>query len=270
MEPELRFRPDLYRGTAPYYDRFRPPYPRSLLDDLCRTLPVSGSGTLLDLACGTGQIALPLARRFGDVFAVDQEAEFVEYGQLKTENLGITNVTWLRATAEDAELNEAFELVTIGNAFHRLDRNLVAERVLTWLHPGGGVALLWGETPQRGLEPWQQAMAQVLTTWMDKGGATVRVPNGWAEAMAEDPHDQVLRRAGFDYAGKFEFTVTQTWSIEALTGFVYSTSFLNRKALGGKVKDFEKELAEALEDFTSDGTLYESASFAYELARKPG
>jgi Family of unknown function (DUF5990) len=26
----VRFRPDLYRGTEPYYDRYRPPYPEAL------------------------------------------------------------------------------------------------------------------------------------------------------------------------------------------------------------------------------------------------
>jgi trans-aconitate methyltransferase len=64
MEPESIFRTDLYRGTAAFYARFRPPYPASLLEDLAARLPVSGRGRLLDLACGTGQAALPLAKRF--------------------------------------------------------------------------------------------------------------------------------------------------------------------------------------------------------------
>jgi SAM-dependent methyltransferase len=73
MEPELTFRSDLYRGTAPYYDRFRRPYPEALLEDLCRRVPVSAAGRLLDLACGTGQIAFPVADRFAEVCAVDKE-----------------------------------------------------------------------------------------------------------------------------------------------------------------------------------------------------
>ena len=31
---DLEFRRDLFRGTARYYDRFRVPYPQSLIDDL--------------------------------------------------------------------------------------------------------------------------------------------------------------------------------------------------------------------------------------------
>jgi hypothetical protein len=44
MEPEHAFRTDLYRGTAPFYDRYRPQYPVALLEDLTERLPVSGMG----------------------------------------------------------------------------------------------------------------------------------------------------------------------------------------------------------------------------------
>jgi SAM-dependent methyltransferase len=58
---ELRYRKDLFKGTAEYYDRFRPPYPSVLLDDLRARVPILGTGRLLDLACGTGQVAFSLA-----------------------------------------------------------------------------------------------------------------------------------------------------------------------------------------------------------------
>jgi tRNA/tmRNA/rRNA uracil-C5-methylase (TrmA/RlmC/RlmD family) len=79
--PEIEYRTDLSRGTAFFYDRFRPPYPQNLLDDLCERVPVSGNGRLVDLACGTGQIAFALAGRFAEVWAVDQEEEFAASGR---------------------------------------------------------------------------------------------------------------------------------------------------------------------------------------------
>jgi 2-polyprenyl-3-methyl-5-hydroxy-6-metoxy-1,4-benzoquinol methylase len=79
--PELEYRHDLYRGTALHYDRYRPPYPKALLDDLLQRSSVTGRGRLLDLACGTGQLALPLARSFAEVYAVDQESEMVAFGE---------------------------------------------------------------------------------------------------------------------------------------------------------------------------------------------
>jgi 2-polyprenyl-3-methyl-5-hydroxy-6-metoxy-1,4-benzoquinol methylase len=154
MEPQLSFRTDLYRGTARYYDRFRPPYPEALLEDLCRRLPVTGRGRLLDLACGTGQIAFPLADRFAEVWAVDQEPESVAFAKAKAEAEGVSNIRWSAGAAETLDLDGPFELVAVGNAFHRLERSAVARRMFSWLEPEGGVALLWGGTPGRGSQPW--------------------------------------------------------------------------------------------------------------------
>jgi SAM-dependent methyltransferases related to tRNA (uracil-5-)-methyltransferase len=77
------FRRDLYRGTAPFYDRFRLPYPAVLLEDLCRRASVSGTGRLLDLACGPGTVTFALSDQFAEVWAVDQEPEAIDFAALE-------------------------------------------------------------------------------------------------------------------------------------------------------------------------------------------
>lgn len=265
----LSFRADLYRGTAPYYDRYRPPYPKALFDDLCQRLPVSGNGRLLDLACGTGHISFPLAARFSQVVAVDQEPESVAYGRAKAEPTRVTNIEWVIGAAETVSLDGTFELVAIGNAFHRVDRTAVARRVFSWLVPGGGVALVWGGSPWRGEQPWQPAMRALHDEWTEKLGAADRVPAAWEQVMDRHPHDEVLAEAGFDYAGRFEFLVEETWTIETLTGFVYSTSTLNREVLCERAALFESELADLLRSYEPIGVFPVLASYAYQLARKP-
>ena len=74
----MRFAADLYRGSAGYYDRYRLPYPEAMLADLAARAGVCGRGRLLDLACGTGQLAFPLRRWFREVWAVDSEPDMVE------------------------------------------------------------------------------------------------------------------------------------------------------------------------------------------------
>jgi SAM-dependent methyltransferase len=269
MERELAFRTDLYRGTAPFYDRYRPPYPEALLEDLAGRLPVSGNGRLLDLACGTGQIAVPLAGRFAEVVAVDQEDEMVSYGRAKADGAGVSKIRWVAASAETVEIEGYFELATIGNAFHRLRRTEVAERVFSWLEPGGGIALLWGDILGRGEADWRRAMGALFEEWMTKLDATDRLVGGWEAAMDRHPHEQVLIEAGFDYAGKYEFVTDQTWTVEALTGLIYSTSFLNREALGSQANAFEADLSALLHSYKSDGVFEVAATYAYELATKP-
>jgi SAM-dependent methyltransferase len=77
MSDGVTFSPDLFRGKAEYYDRFRLSYPDALISDLVRRTGASGQGRLLDLACGTGQLAFALRSSFAEVWAVDQEPDMV-------------------------------------------------------------------------------------------------------------------------------------------------------------------------------------------------
>ncbi|MEJ2133582.1 MAG: hypothetical protein P8Y95_18640 [Gammaproteobacteria bacterium] len=173
----------------------------------------------------------------------------------------------MAASAERAALNGTFELVAIGNAFHRLERDLVARRLAPRLQPGGCVALLWADAPWRGEQRWQRGMADVLERWRRELGATDRVPQDWRAVMDRDPHAEVLSHAGLAYEGRFEFSVSQQWSVESLTGFVYSTSFLNRSVLSDRAREFENDLCRRLVASRGNDTFHQDATFAYELAR---
>ena len=250
---ELGFGKDLYRGTAEYYDRFRPPYPAVLFDDLRARVPLGPASRVLDLACGTDQIAFALAAGIGEVWAVDQEAESVEFARRKAARVGSTSIRWIVASAEEVVLDGSFDLVAIGNAFPRVERGVVANRLVPHLLKGGCVALLWSDTPTQGDRPWQRVMRATFERWIDALGARSRPPAGWEQAMARTPHEQVLRRAGLSYEGKFEFSAATRWSLESLIGFVYSTSLLNRGVLGNRADEFERNMRDELLNCCSDG-----------------
>jgi len=270
MTSELGFRKDLYAGTAVYYDPFRPGYPGVLLDDLRARVPIRQTSRVLDLASGTGQIAFAMAVHAAEVSAVDQEAGSIAFAARKAQRLGVGNIRWVTASAEEVALEGTFDLVTIGNAFHRLDRDVVAQRLVPCLAEHGCVALLWGATPWDGDLPWQRALDATFERWTDTVSARDRVPSGWERAIERDPHGQVLRRAGLVYEGRFEFSVAQRWTLESLIGFAYSTSFLNREALGSQIEVFERDLQSQLSPHAHDGLFEHELTFAYELARRRG
>ena len=172
VDDEPRFAADLYRGTAGYYDRYRLPYPEAMITDLVRRAEVSGHGRLLDLACGTGQLTFPLRRWFCEVWAVDPEPDMVEVVRAKAAAVGAGDVRPVVSSAESLGAEpDRVELAVIGNAFHRLDRDLVAGRILGWLKPGGCLALCWSSTPWIGEARWQRALAAVLDKWKAALGA---------------------------------------------------------------------------------------------------
>ena len=134
---------DAFAGTATYYVRYRVPYPAGLLQDLLARAGITDEGRLLDLACGPGRIALALAASFREVWAIDREAEMVEVGQQEARQRGVHNITWLVGKAEDLQAPPAScALITIGEAFHRLDQQRVAQHALQWLQPGCCAATL--------------------------------------------------------------------------------------------------------------------------------
>ena len=109
---------------------------------------------VLDLATGPGRLALLLAPSVHEVVAVDVEPEMLEEGKLMARRLGINNVKWIHARAEDLSIApDSIDLVTIGEAFHRLDQDLILQRITQWLKDHACVALvgcfgvLHGEEP---------------------------------------------------------------------------------------------------------------------------
>ena len=269
MDEEVRFAAGLFRGTADYYDRYRLPYPEAMLADLARHAQLSGRGRLLDLACGTGQLAFPLRRWFGEVWAVDSEPDMVDVVRAKAA-AGAGDLRPVTSSAETLVAESGyFELAVVGNAFHRLHRDVTAGRILGWLRPGGHLALCWSPTPWIGEQDWQQALDATLDRWRTALGAQQRIPANWELVQQRRPDAQVLADAGFEHAGQHEFTASHRWSLAEIAGFIRSTSFLPPAVLGDQAAAFDADLAASLGPHSNDGTFTQTLTFIYELARKP-
>jgi SAM-dependent methyltransferase len=242
----------LFAGTAEYYARYRPRYPQELFDHLLRRAPVTGRGRLLDLACGTGEIAVPLAPSFAQADAVDQEPEMIAVGRARAD---VAHITWTAGRAEELHFPpDSMEMITIGNAFHRLDRPVVARLARTWLRPGGTIAILHGTSLWQGAEDWQRAAVEVIDKWRPARPA--------GPARSARTHQQVLADAGFAVE-EHDFPVRHTWTPDAFVGYVYSTAFASRAVFGDALPAFEAELRSVL----PGGRFEETIGFQYILAR---
>jgi len=267
----LNFRTDLYRGTAEYYDRFRRPYPAELLDDLAARTGADSTGRLLDLACGTGQVCFALRGRFAEIWAVDQEPDMISLLRQKTAALSEPPRFEFRTEAAEnlAAPENSFDLVAMGNAFHRLRREVVAALVLRWLRPGGHLALLWGGGPNEGGMPWQQALREQMRRWQQRPGAEQRVPAGYEADRAARPDADILRAAGFEVLGRQEYPVSQVWTAAEIAGHAASTSVLSPEALGPEAAAFKASLRQALLAAEPSDEFRQDTTFACELARRP-
>jgi SAM-dependent methyltransferase len=104
-----------------------------------RDLASETGGPVLDLACGTGYLTIPLAEMGLSVTGVDLAPEMLEHARRKTSSLPIY---WVQADCRTLDLKQQFKLVTLtGNAFQefrtRADQEGLLGSVRRHLAPGG-------------------------------------------------------------------------------------------------------------------------------------
>ena len=267
MPSEANLRADAFVGTAQAYLRYRPPYPRAMLADLVAQVRPGPAAKLVDLACGPGRVCLDLAPSFEMVLAVDLEPEMIDTGRSEAARRGIGNVDWRVCAAEELDLPaNSVDLITIGEAFHRLDQPVIAAKALAWLKPGGCLVTLGARGHLDGPEPWQLAVAAVARRWMARA-----FPEGVASGRAgaevgPGAPERVLRRAGFQGVDSVDVVEPRDWSFDAILGYLKSTSVCSDNALGRDAPAFETELRAALGEAD---VFHEDFLAGYPIGRKP-
>src|SRR5918992_5156522 len=85
----------LFGGSARYYGEGRLPYPTELATAFQEELGLDGSGRLLDVGCGTGEIALHLAPLYDEVVGLDADEEMIAEAREEARRQGYRNTRWI-------------------------------------------------------------------------------------------------------------------------------------------------------------------------------
>ena len=105
---------DHFSERSAGYAAFRPSYPAALVDFLADVSP--RHAVVVDCACGSGQLSVPLARRFGHVIAVDASAGQIKHAEAHD------RVEYRVAKAEQTGLPDRIaDLITVAQAAHWID-----------------------------------------------------------------------------------------------------------------------------------------------------
>ena len=73
----------------------------------------SAGGKVLELGCGTGRIAIPIAQSGIDIVGLDYSAPMIERARQKADAAGASNLTLLRGDMRDFSLADKFSLIII-------------------------------------------------------------------------------------------------------------------------------------------------------------
>lgn len=108
---------------------------------ILNSLIVDEPRVTLDVGCGPGNIARPLARFVERVDAMDISAPMLARG--KTLPGGdAPNIRWLQGRAEEMATEEPYALITAGASLHWMDWDSVMPRFARELTPRGALAIL--------------------------------------------------------------------------------------------------------------------------------
>jgi ubiquinone/menaquinone biosynthesis C-methylase UbiE len=101
---------------------FRTPYPRETFEILSHLIPANVSKKIvLDIGCGTGNIARNLVSYVEQVDAIDFSFPMIEKGKALP-NGSHPNLRWILGKMEEAELPESqYSLITAGQSIHWMD-----------------------------------------------------------------------------------------------------------------------------------------------------
>jgi len=126
------------------YVRYRPGYPKEVLQVLRKECGIAPGQVVADIASGTGIWTHMLLENGNPVFGVEPNAEMRQAGERLLASF--PKFTSVAGTAEATTLaDQRVDFVTAAQAAHWFDRERGRAEFVRILKPGGWLALLWNE-----------------------------------------------------------------------------------------------------------------------------
>ena len=252
-----------FADAARFY-AFRAPYAPRALAYVCDAFAIDHASRVMDLGCGPGTIAIPLSRMAGHVLAIDPCEDMLDQGRICGARAGRTNIEWLCARAE--EVTKAlgmFNVVTMGQSFHWMDRDTVLRRLAPMIAAGGGLALI-SPGRRRPQESWETLADKVVVRYLG--------PRARHHQMNPEPENEpaLLRSRTFSRFTTKEFAMELERDVSAIIGNVYSISTSPKSAFGDRAARFERDLTEALLRSNPSGVFREQLETQVVIVRKSG
>lgn len=131
----------VFDGVAERYAARRPTYPEALFDAVAAHGSLDGGSRVLEIAPGTGQATMSMARRGWAVTAVERGPAMAALARSATAGQGEVDV--VTSAFEDWPLpQQLFDAVVCATAWHWIDPAVRLVRSVEALRPGGTLAVV--------------------------------------------------------------------------------------------------------------------------------
>lgn len=137
--------------------KHRPNYPAATFDFLA-SLIIDEPRAVLDLGCGTGNIARLLAPRAARIDAIDLAQEMLDEARMLPGG-DAANISWTCSPAETAPLDPPYALIVGGQSLHWMHWEVLMPRLAAARTANAMLALVSTEEPKT---PWHDDLQRII------------------------------------------------------------------------------------------------------------
>ena len=239
---------------------YRPPYLPQFFGDVARAIPLSGHEGLLDLGCGTGEVAFGFAPYVRTLLGLDAELPMLETARERA-RLGGIAIRLVHAKAEEAPMHLGrFHLITLGQAHWFMHSPATLARIDRWLVPGGHVLICRPLARAVGGAAWHDEFRAIRNRWA-RGDLAARMRIGT---------DEFFAGTEFRPLRQIVATAERTVELEELVHRALGTPDTSRAALGADADAMIAEIRGRLGPYFKSGPLVEQLGTAGLLYRRRG
>lgn len=226
---------------AAAYEAGRPSYPVDSVGWLAEGLGIAPGRRVLDLAAGTGKFTRLLIPTGARLTAAEPVA-----GMRRQFEQVLPDIEIVDGTAEHLPFHDdAFDAVTVAQAFHWFDLDAACRELVRVLRPDGGLGIIFNERDTS--VEWVADLSRIIR-WDERG--TWQVPYtvevDWAARFAEQP-------TGFGPMEVHHSGHLQVLDTETLVARVLSTSYIAardepaRQEIATRVRELVADFPEQFE-----------------------
>lgn len=232
-----------FDSTAPFYARYREPYPPSFFREVARREGLEGHERLIDIGCGPGSLAVGFAPFVRSCVGVDVETEMLEAARVEAARAGV-HVDLIQARIEELPADiGVFQAVTIGRALHWFDRDETLAVLERMVAENGWIAICGTKAFGAAIHGFNGKFHEIRRAWSSDP----------EEARYHIDFAEWFRGSRFHKAEDIEVTQTHQVTIPDLIGRALSMSTTSPEVLGERRPAFEAAMREALEPLSTGG-----------------
>lgn len=257
----------LFSSTYEYYAKYRPNIPEEVINIIVKHFDIKLNDRILDLGCGTGQVALAMEGKCGEMVCLDSDPEMLKQAKKATKDSQM-KLTWINFGSQDlGKIKESlgiFKIATICRAFHWMGQKQVLDDLDGFIDKNGGIAIFGDGSFWTGQEEWQQAVKRIVQKYL---GEERRAGTGTFKE-SDEPWKNIITRSVFRFIKIRDVPIVRNWDIGSIIGYLFSASFAAPYLFGDQVNRFKKETKSTLLSINPRGVFQENAVWAIILASR--